>query len=941
MARMSGGSWRGAWVAVACAAAAVSPGESRARPAAESVTVGAAWIHARFEFGRIAKTPLTAVPPEGVTLPAPRAEDGDAPVLRFGRILDRYWFCVDYTAPASLWIDLDGDGDLRDEAAIGINPAERKWQVERSVSFQLPGERGAGPLDVRLFQRFGEKPDHVYVAPLAHRAGTFQIRGRARPFLLTDGNGDLRFDHPESDRLFIDQDGDGVVSATGEQAELVPWGEPVRLGDHLFEVALGDPSAGSVTVMLTRQNAPREKRPWPGLKSRTGEVGRRAEVSHSQRSFEVLKAAYESGAPERGQRDLEEMGNLGSEEAGRYLLKVATSNVHWHARTSAIYALGYAEYVQFADELRAGFTLQPIRHIGTGIIRTLHRMGDPGRERFYIKLLKGCDDVPAVAEAAEHLAQVGTSSARNALGKFIKKHPNVDMRRVIYEGSRYLPNGPPIDALESVLRDAKNYEARGTALADLARIDPDRARKRGRAIADQGVVSDWTAPALVGVLGPNCEGEDIRRILELATHREKKARAQAVACLATLRGPRSAKALLPALSHADADVRGLAATILGSAPGPKVAESILKHLQSEADPKVVAALVVALGRQAGAKVLPALRRLAEAGAAEVRAVALGAIAERADREPAARAYLLTRLTADSAAVRLHALDAAAKSADPGLAVQVADSLTFKEWRVRLAAARALAQLRAKAAVEPLIACLEREKRRAVRRAVAHALFVTTGQHFYDLAKVWREWWTKSKASFVVPEEIPALPVHAGPARSASSFYGIPVDSDAVAFVIDRSGSMGASNREATKERHRLDTAVAQAKQAIAKLPDSAFAGVFMFDSELEAMSPELIPLTPKNRSVISRFLDRQKPSGGTNIFDPLAAAMRCAGVDTIFLLSDGQPGSGSHTERESILREIAALNRTRRVTVHCISIGGESLLLRELAESNHGVYASR
>ena len=60
-------------------------------------------------------------------------------------------------------------------------------------------------------------------------------------------------------------------------------------------------------------------------------------------------------------------------------------------------------------------------------------------------------------------------------------------------------------------------------------------------------------------------------------------------------------------------------------------------------------------------------------------------------------------------------------------------------------------------------------------------------------------------------------------------------------------------------------------------------------------------------------------------------------MDTIYLLSDGDPTTGT-TEPSAILGSIRRANARRGVRIHCISIGKESPLMRELAAQNRGQY---
>jgi len=64
-------------------------------------------------------------------------------------------------------------------------------------------------------------------------------------------------------------------------------------------------------------------------------------------------------------------------------------------------------------------------------------------------------------------------------------------------------------------------------------------------------------------------------------------------------------------------------------------------------------------------------------------------------------------------------------------------------------------------------------------------------------------------------------------------------------------------------------------------------------------------------------------------------------VDTIFLLSDGVPGLGKFVTTPDILRAVRRENQIRRIMIHCVAIGTESELLRQLAAENGGRYVRR
>ena len=65
-------------------------------------------------------------------------------------------------------------------------------------------------------------------------------------------------------------------------------------------------------------------------------------------------------------------------------------------------------------------------------------------------------------------------------------------------------------------------------------------------------------------------------------------------------------------------------------------------------------------------------------------------------------------------------------------------------------------------------------------------------------------------------------------------------------------------------------------------------------------------------------------------------------VDEVFVLSDGRPSGGVLTDPKEILRVIKAINKIRKIRIHCVFAGeGDDVgasFMRQLAEENGGVF---
>ena len=86
------------------------------------------------------------------------------------------------------------------------------------------------------------------------------------------------------------------------------------------------------------------------------------------------------------------------------------------------------------------------------------------------------------------------------------------------------------------------------------------------------------------------------------------------------------------------------------------------------------------------------------------------------------------------------------------------------------------------------------------------------------------------------------------------------------------------------------------------------------------------------------FVDGQKTEGATNLYDALALAFQDGNVDTIYVLSDGQPNQGEIKDPDALLAWVRRANAARGVVIHTVSAGElrEEGFLRKMAEQNGG-----
>jgi hypothetical protein len=315
---------------------------------------------------------------------------------------------------------------------------------------------------------------------------------------------------------------------------------------------------------------------------------------------------------------------------------------------------------------------------------------------------------------------------------------------------------------------------------------------------------------------------------------------------------------------------------------------------------------------------------------EVSAEAAELIKETAERPETGRILLIT-LTDELAKCRG---DAPCRAL-----VQLLDlPLTAKDFAFRRAVEQALTKVRAKAAVTALINLLG-TVRGEVRTDIVTYLTDLTGQPFGPESGAWDKWWSQNQHDFKFPPEQKQLsftrPIPAFARQAAAgSYYGIPLNSSRLIFMMDTSGSMAGP---------RIVAAKRELVRAIEGLPENVEFNIVVFNSRTTAWQNKLVPANAENKQLASYFVAGQVLGNRTASYDALETALRFD-AETIYFLTDGAPVGGKITSPPDIIRAITQMNQFRRMTINSFGIGVLpppnvfDTFLATLAEQNYGIY---
>ena len=245
--------------------------------------------------------------------------------------------------------------------------------------------------------------------------------------------------------------------------------------------------------------------------------------------------------------------------------------------------------------------------------------------------------------------------------------------------------------------------------------------------------------------------------------------------------------------------------------------------------------------------------------------------------------------------------------------------------------------------------------------MAAALERLTGQSFGTALDAWKRWLEANREVIENGGPLPKPPpAPEKETRDEDGYYGIPVRTRRLIFILDISESMSYSaekDQEKPKpgEDSRLDVAKRELKRALLNYPRDGRFTIVAFHNELTVWKATMQDATKPNRDAAIAWALALQPTGTTNIYAALEKAFRIAGAgatdrhydvtaDSIYLLSDGAPTNVDLTDDDPdrILRAVREWNRVSRIRIHTIGLRGHNAyFMSKLARENGGTYVVR
>jgi HEAT repeat protein len=377
----------------------------------------------------------------------------------------------------------------------------------------------------------------------------------------------------------------------------------------------------------------------------------------------------------------------------------------------------------------------------------------------------------------------------------------------------------------------------------------------------------------------------------------------------------------------------------------KLQKRLLELLESESSAVRLAAIESLAQRGVDAALEPLTERLAEAEEPSELSALLLAISELRGEDLNWSRQLAEYAASERQALRNAAVVELGRRGG-GLAYDVLSvAIDHADWSTRLFALEGLEKLRDVRAVGLLVARMQVETGR-IADAFADTLWRLTGQPFRRSGPAWARWWEESQQGFQLIDKsaLRALEEERERKRleestTAPDFFGLRIKSHRVTFVIDISGSMEEltlSKYEGQKGPMRLEVAKAELARAIERLEGSALFNMVVFSSEVDRWAEELRRGTPETKTEAVTFVQGLRPGGGTNLFGALRVAFEDPEMDTLVVLSDGEPSVGDVIDPGQIRRFVELWNKERGVVVHTVQVGGRFKVLEWIAQDSGG-----
>lgn len=338
------------------------------------------------------------------------------------------------------------------------------------------------------------------------------------------------------------------------------------------------------------------------------------------------------------------------------------------------------------------------------------------------------------------------------------------------------------------------------------------------------------------------------------------------------------EALRRALGDRDDGVRRAAARSLGKIPYAPAARSLEKTARQK-DPYLRANSTEALARIDSSEYRELVEDALEDKAPEVRCALLAITPE------------------------LYPDDAEAWSAA---------ALRDEDWRPRMQAVDNFATIQTKTSIDALISAIDDGRPIVSYRAVVSLQKLTRQK--WTVKPQWELWWGENRDGFSFPRG--KHDFRASSDAKYATYNKVPVVSDHVVFLIDKSQMM----RDKLKSgKTKDDRALEELEATFARLSGDFVFNVYTYSDRLEPFQRKPITLNDRSRNAAIQFVTTKPCAGRKDIWSALLEVVEDPDIDTVYLLSSGEPEIGLYVHWNRVVAHLEDINRFHKLTVHSVA----------------------
>jgi hypothetical protein len=214
-------------------------------------------------------------------------------------------------------------------------------------------------------------------------------------------------------------------------------------------------------------------------------------------------------------------------------------------------------------------------------------------------------------------------------------------------------------------------------------------------------------------------------------------------------------------------------------------------------------------------------------------------------------------------------------------------------------------------------------------------------------------------------------------KKSESYYGVDTGtSKKIVYVIDISGSMEGKaetdlkgnvistagskvgnavgnkvggklgniiSKQTSDQLTKLGKAKKELMPSIRGLSEDTYFTIVVFENNVKKLNKQLVQANATNKNLAIAYLEKLESGGGTNMSDALEESFALAGVETIFVLSDGEPNEGKIPNPQDILEAVAKWNSSKSVKINTIGLGEDcdKDFMKKLADQNGGQFIDK